>query len=366
MSHDPPTNGEPPNHPEDYSQDHGATAGGAKRRRRLPTDLREQLSTHTPGLANNNLGDHTDGGEAEGPVAGGIIAPRPAFTELRLEESFQTRIPPEEQKEHRKNIMKERLIGKKRKTKKDIALSMFHRTFPFVRMLKTYNIKAYGSFDLISGISVGLFLIPQSMAYALLANVRPQYGFYSAFICMVIYFFFGSSAHVNMTNQGAVSLLVGEAVRAGVDQVYPNGAGLCETAAATTVSANMTGLNSTVAELYSTTAVSLTTMGAAMNGSTNAPKPCVNRDDANANVALTITMLAGALQLLGAFLRLGFLTIYLSDPINKAFTCGAAMHIVSGQVGNILGAPVPSFSGNGKFFLVSYACTFREHFEQFS
>jgi Sulfate permease family len=41
--------------------------------------------------------------------------------------------------------------------------------------------------DLIAGLTVGLVLVPQSMSYAVVANLPPQYGLYSSFIGAFIY-----------------------------------------------------------------------------------------------------------------------------------------------------------------------------------
>ncbi|PAA69000.1 hypothetical protein BOX15_Mlig021751g1 [Macrostomum lignano] len=317
------------------SSNGGGGGSVSRRSRKIPTDLRLQL---------NDAGIRND---AEA-TAGGKIASRPAFTEVQLEETFQNKMEPEEQKAHVQNLMDERKAGKEIKDKRAIALGIAAKVFPCLKVLLNYDIREYGPYDLLSGISVGLFIIPQAIAYSLLANMRPQAGFYSAFFAMTIYFIFGTSNHVNMTSQGAVSLLVGEAVRAGIEQVYPNGAGLCAAPNSTTMDINFTTL---AGDALSTVAGITTATTAYGDSNTTAFDTCISRDDANDRVALSVTMIAGALQLLLGFMQFGFLSIYLSDPINGAFACGAALHIVSSQLRNILGAPIPTISGNGKFFL---------------
>lgn len=51
--------------------------------------------------------------------------------------------------------------------------------------------------DFIAGITVGLTMIPQSLAYAGLAGVSPQYGLYTAFIGSFTYIFFGTIKEVS-------------------------------------------------------------------------------------------------------------------------------------------------------------------------
>lgn len=51
--------------------------------------------------------------------------------------------------------------------------------------------------DFIAGITVGLTMIPQSVAYAGLAGVSPEYGLYTAFIGSFTYIFFGTIKEVS-------------------------------------------------------------------------------------------------------------------------------------------------------------------------
>ena len=51
------------------------------------------------------------------------------------------------------------------------------------------------------------------------------------------------------------------------------------------------------------------------------------------------------LQLLMGLLKLGFVAVYLSDPIISGFTTGAAILVFTSQVKHILGLEVPRYSG---------------------
>ncbi|KMZ57943.1 Sulfate transporter [Zostera marina] len=74
--------------------------------------------------------------------------------------------------------------------------------------IKTYKWKKYLRLDLISGITVGVMLIPQSMSYAKLAGLHPIYGLYSGFVPIFMYAIFGSSRQVAIGPVALVSLLV--------------------------------------------------------------------------------------------------------------------------------------------------------------
>ncbi|CAH2004594.1 unnamed protein product [Acanthoscelides obtectus] len=69
--------------------------------------------------------------------------------------------------------------------------------------------------DFIAGITVGMTMIPQSLAYAGLAGVAPQYGLYTAFIGSFTYVFFGTIKEVSIGPTSLMSLLVFSYVRGG-------------------------------------------------------------------------------------------------------------------------------------------------------
>ncbi|CAF4566417.1 unnamed protein product, partial [Rotaria socialis] len=63
---------------------------------------------------------------------------------------------------------------------------------PFLSWIYRYNLTWFWG-DLIAGLTVGAIVIPQSMAYAGLAKLAPQFGLYSSFVGVVIYWFFATS-----------------------------------------------------------------------------------------------------------------------------------------------------------------------------
>lgn len=68
---------------------------------------------------------------------------------------------------------------------------------PLIASLKEYKRSSFNS-DIIAGLTVGIILIPQALAYALLAGVPPIYGLYSALIPMLIYALLGSSYYLSI------------------------------------------------------------------------------------------------------------------------------------------------------------------------
>jgi sodium-independent sulfate anion transporter 11 len=50
----------------------------------------------------------------------------------------------------------------------------------------------------LTGITVGAVVVPQGMAYALLAKLEPQFGLYSSFMGVLIYWFFATSKDITI------------------------------------------------------------------------------------------------------------------------------------------------------------------------
>lgn len=68
--------------------------------------------------------------------------------------------------------------------------------------------------DLLAGITVGVVLIPQGMAYALLAGIPPVYGLYASLVPLFIYSIFGTSRHLAVGVVAIDSLIVAASIAA--------------------------------------------------------------------------------------------------------------------------------------------------------
>lgn len=78
---------------------------------------------------------------------------------------------------------------------------------PFLQWLPKYNLN-WLQCDVIAGLTVGLTVIPQGLAYAQIAGLPVQYGLYSAFMGGFIYCLFGTSKDVTLGPTAIMSLLV--------------------------------------------------------------------------------------------------------------------------------------------------------------
>ncbi|VVC43388.1 SLC26A/SulP transporter domain,STAS domain [Cinara cedri] len=80
------------------------------------------------------------------------------------------------------------------------------RKLPILRWLPRYTVED-GLGDIMAGVTVGLTVIPQSMAYAGLAGLPPEQGLYSSFLGSLIYTFVGSCKDVPVGPTAIVSLM---------------------------------------------------------------------------------------------------------------------------------------------------------------
>lgn len=85
--------------------------------------------------------------------------------------------------------------------------TLLYRFFPFIRWVKDYRWSFFQK-DLISGITVAIVLIPQSMAYAMLAGLPPVYGLYAAAVTPFIASLWGSLRQLATGPIAIMSLLV--------------------------------------------------------------------------------------------------------------------------------------------------------------
>ena len=137
--------------------------------------------------------------------------------------------------------------------------------------------------DVVAGLTVTVVLIPQAMAYGLLAGVPPVYGLYAALLPMLVYTLLGSGPHVNVGPTALASLLC-------------------------------------------------------LNGLSGMAEP--GTDDYIV-LAITLAFLTGLLQLAFGVLRLGGLVSLLSRPVLSGFVSAAAVLIVASQVSGLLGLGMP-------------------------
>jgi SulP family sulfate permease len=133
--------------------------------------------------------------------------------------------------------------------------------------------------DLVAGLTVGAMLVPQSMAYAELAGLPPHVGLAAALLPPVVYALVGSSRHLGVGPEPGTAVLAATAVAA------------------------------------------------------------LSAGDPARYLALMpmLALLVGAVALVGAALRLGFLAQLLSKPVLVGYITGVGMTLLSSQLGKLPG-----------------------------
>ncbi|XP_044132646.1 sulfate anion transporter 1-like [Bufo gargarizans] len=92
------------------------------------------------------------------------------------------------------------------------AKKTFTGFFPVIRWLPKYDFKENTWGDVMSGLIIGIILVPQAIAYSLLAGLQPIYSLYTSFFANLIYFIMGTSRHVSVGIFSLISLMVGQVV----------------------------------------------------------------------------------------------------------------------------------------------------------
>ena len=156
------------------------------------------------------------------------------------------------------------------------------RYFPILDWGLHYR-REYLTGDFTAGIIVASLLIPQGMAYALLAGLPPQVGLYASILPPIMYAFLGTSRLISVAPVAVDSLMVAAAV-------------------------------GTIA-------------------SENTPKYW--------GFAVLLALMVGFVEILMGILRLGFLVNFLSQAVISGFISAAAILIGFSQIKHLLGLKIP-------------------------
>ncbi|THH33909.1 hypothetical protein EUX98_g308 [Antrodiella citrinella] len=156
----------------------------------------------------------------------------------------------------------------------------FTGLFPILQWITRYNFGwLYG--DVVAGLTVGIVVVPQSMSYAQIATLPPQYGLYSAFVGVLIYCLFATSKDVSIGPVAVMSLTTSQII-AHVQATHP--------------------------------------------GEWGSPQ-----------IATTVSFICGIIVFGIGILRLGWIVEFIPAPAVSGFMTGSALNIAVGQVPGLMG-----------------------------
>ncbi|XP_051927998.1 sulfate transporter [Hippocampus zosterae] len=192
---------------------------------------------------------------------------------------------------------------------------------PILRWLPHYQLRDWLLGDVMSGLIVGILLVPQSIAYSLLAGQDPIYGLYTSFFSSIIYTLLGTSKHISVGIFGVLCLLVGQVV----DRELAVAGYLVDGGVGGNGSANVMGSNNSMVVACDRSCYAIT-------------------------VGATVTFIAGVYQVLMAIFQVGFVSVYLSNSLLSGFATGASLTILTSQVKYMLGLKITRPQGWFTFF----------------
>ncbi|XP_072025146.1 sulfate transporter-like [Amphiura filiformis] len=246
---------------------------------------------------------------------------RPVFTN----EHFNKTFPPKAPENLTKTDYIKRKIQQKCQCGSDTAKRLVYYLLPAVEWIPKYKIKEYLLNDFVAGLTVGVVNIPQGMAFSLLASLAPVYGLYVSFFPVLIYFLMGTSRHISVGTFAVVSIMCSNAVQE-----------ILKTIKLPTDQPMTTEISSTLE----------------WNDSNVDVVPTSQYLEAEKiKIHTALCLLVGIFQMLMGAFHLGFVTIYLSDCLIRAFTCGAACHVITSQVKYFFGLDIPAHHG---YFAIIY------------
>ncbi|XP_036723053.1 solute carrier family 26 member 10-like isoform X6 [Balaenoptera musculus] len=176
------------------------------------------------------------------------------------------------------------------------AWRLLRARLPPLRWLPHYRWRPWLLGDAVAGVTVGIVHVPQGMAFALLTSVPPVFGLYTSFFPVLIYTLLGTGRHLSTGTFAVLSLMTGSAV----DRLVPE-----------PLEGNLSGIERE------------------------------QLDAQRVGAAAAMAFGSGALMLGMFALQLGVLATFLSEPVVKALTSGAALHVLVSQLPSLLGLPLP-------------------------
>ncbi len=161
--------------------------------------------------------------------------------------------------------------------------SRMTKCFPIIGWLKSYSLKEFND-DLFAGVITAILLVPQGIAYAILAGLPPELGLYASILPPILYAALGTSRTLSVGPASIAAIMIASALQA----------------------------------------------------------PEVSALGHPVQSALILSAESGLIMLLMALLRMGGLVNFISHPVLTGFTSGASLLIIASQLPHMLGLKNPT------------------------
>jgi SulP family sulfate permease len=168
-------------------------------------------------------------------------------------------------------------------TKSSYTKSRLTQYLPIIGWLKTYNRHDFND-DLLAGVITAILLVPQSIAYAILAGLPPELGLYASILPPALYALLGTSRTLSVGPAAVAAIMIASAL--------------------------------------------------------NVPEVSALGNPVQS--ALILSAESGLIMLLMALLHMGGLVTFISHPVLRGFTSGASLLIIVSQLPHTLGLKSPT------------------------
>jgi sulfate permease, SulP family len=172
-------------------------------------------------------------------------------------------------------------------TESTLTESRLTKYFPIIGWIKSYRIKDFND-DLFAGVITAILLIPQGIAYAILAGLPPELGLYDSILPPILYALLGTSRTLSVGPVSIAAIMIASALHA----------------------------------------------------------PDVSALGKPIQSALILSAESGLIMLLMALLRMGGLVNFISHPVLTGFTSGASLLIIANQLPQMAGLKNPECGVN--------------------
>ncbi|XP_005088952.1 sulfate transporter [Aplysia californica] len=230
--------------------------------------------------------------------------------------------------------------------------------FPIIKTVRKYKVKEDLPNDVIAGITSGVMMIPQGMAFAALSTLPPIVGLYISFFASITYFFMGTGHQLSWSCIAILSLMTAtildkydSSVAGELSLVCLNG-----TLNGQSVPDSLGSLPeaSTVANtIADTTSSSLVTDYVVLQNTTHSGSSKTAEEMAaivakRMEVASGVSIAAGLILMLASRVGLSKITHLMSNSLINGFAVGISFHVVTSQLEGLLGLSIAKYTGFAK------------------